>query len=209
MTFGRECRQFTSVPDMAALRQEHRYGLSCGKINKSNPNKTIFHVKLTDTAIRTLEAYQNLKTFKRLDAVPMSSLIGRSGGVECRLTQSEHEKTSSSLQQELDNECSIGSLPNQPAICFKGNQGARRKHTHLIQKRDRKWTQQTADCVTRLRSEARERLLNTPELFARLLGQTGDWKGFVKSSRKRPLTGSVEKSGSALLRIVSCHFPLS
>ncbi|XP_056111706.1 RNA polymerase II elongation factor ELL isoform X1 [Rhinichthys klamathensis goyatoka] len=77
MTFGLECRHFTSVPDMAALRQEHRYGLSCGKINKSIPNKTIFHVKLTDTAIRTLEAYQNLK----------------------------------------------GSLPNQPAICFKGNQG--------------------------------------------------------------------------------------
>lgn len=61
VTFERECRQFTSVPDMAALRQEHRYGLSCGKINKSVPNKTIFHVKLTDTAIRTLEAYQNLK----------------------------------------------------------------------------------------------------------------------------------------------------
>ncbi|XDV28738.1 hypothetical protein PO909_031955 [Leuciscus waleckii] len=61
MTFGLECRHFTSVPDMAALRQEHRYGLSCGKINKSIPNKTIFHVKLTDTAIRTLEAYQNLK----------------------------------------------------------------------------------------------------------------------------------------------------
>ncbi|XP_012689084.2 RNA polymerase II elongation factor ELL [Clupea harengus] len=62
---------------MAALRQEHRYGLSCGKNNKNIPNKTIYHVKLTDTAIRTLEAYQNLK----------------------------------------------GSLPNQPAICFKGNQG--------------------------------------------------------------------------------------
>lgn len=46
---------------MAALRQEHRYGLSCGKNNKNIPNKTIFHVKLTDTAIRTLEAYQNLK----------------------------------------------------------------------------------------------------------------------------------------------------
>ncbi|XP_022047035.1 RNA polymerase II elongation factor ELL [Acanthochromis polyacanthus] len=46
---------------MAALRQEHRYGLSCGKINKNNPNQTLYHVKLTDTAIRTLEAYQNLK----------------------------------------------------------------------------------------------------------------------------------------------------
>ncbi|XP_056137293.1 RNA polymerase II elongation factor ELL2 [Lampris incognitus] len=62
---------------MAALRQEHRYGLSCGKINKSAPNKTLYHVKLTDTAIRTLEAFQNLKE----------------------------------------------SLPNQPAICFKGSQG--------------------------------------------------------------------------------------
>lgn len=46
---------------MAALRQEHRYGLSCAKINKKAQNKTLFHVKLTDTAIRTLEAYQNLK----------------------------------------------------------------------------------------------------------------------------------------------------
>ncbi|CAL8355778.1 unnamed protein product [Lota lota] len=62
---------------MAALRQEHRYGLSCVKINKIASNKTLYHVKLTDTAIRTLEAYQNLKE----------------------------------------------SLPNQPAISFKGNQG--------------------------------------------------------------------------------------
>ncbi|KAF3688842.1 RNA polymerase II elongation factor ELL Eleven-nineteen lysine-rich leukemia protein [Channa argus] len=49
---------------MAALRQEHRYGLSCGKINKNTPNQTLYHVKLTDTAIRTLEAYQNLKYVK-------------------------------------------------------------------------------------------------------------------------------------------------
>uniref|UniRef100_A0A3Q3W019 RNA polymerase II elongation factor ELL N-terminal domain-containing protein n=1 Tax=Mola mola TaxID=94237 RepID=A0A3Q3W019_MOLML len=46
---------------MAALRQEHRYGLSCGKINKNSPNRTLYHVKLTDTAIRTLETFQNLK----------------------------------------------------------------------------------------------------------------------------------------------------
>ncbi|XP_071378567.1 RNA polymerase II elongation factor ELL-like isoform X1 [Centroberyx affinis] len=62
---------------MASLRQEHHYGLSCGKINKNTPNKTLYHVKLTDTAIRALEAFQNLK----------------------------------------------GSLPSQPSICFKGNQG--------------------------------------------------------------------------------------
>lgn len=46
---------------MASLRQEHRYGLSCGKNIKNSPNRTLYHVKLTDTAIRALEAYQNLK----------------------------------------------------------------------------------------------------------------------------------------------------
>ncbi|XP_061677480.1 RNA polymerase II elongation factor ELL2 [Syngnathoides biaculeatus] len=46
---------------MAALRQERRYGLSCGKINKTSHSPTLYHVKLTDTAIRTLENYQNLK----------------------------------------------------------------------------------------------------------------------------------------------------
>ena len=55
-----ETLQFPN-PAMAALRQEHRYGLSCGKIDKNIPNKTLYHVKLTDTAIRALEAYQNLK----------------------------------------------------------------------------------------------------------------------------------------------------
>lgn len=46
---------------MAALRQEHHYGLSCGKNNKNSSSRTLYHVKLTDTAIRALEAYQNLK----------------------------------------------------------------------------------------------------------------------------------------------------
>ncbi|XP_037613670.1 RNA polymerase II elongation factor ELL-like [Sebastes umbrosus] len=62
---------------MASLKQEHHYGLSCGKNNKNSPNRTLYHVKLTDTAIRALEAYQKLKI----------------------------------------------SLPSEPSICFKGNQG--------------------------------------------------------------------------------------
>ncbi|KAL6113343.1 uncharacterized protein ACO6RY_11658 [Pungitius sinensis] len=62
---------------MASLSQEHHYGLSCGQNNKNSPNRTLYHVKLTDTAIRALEAYQKLKI----------------------------------------------SLPSEPAICFKGNQG--------------------------------------------------------------------------------------
>lgn len=48
-------------PAMASLRQEHHYGLSCGKNNKNSSNRTLYHVKLTDTAMRALEAYQNLK----------------------------------------------------------------------------------------------------------------------------------------------------
>lgn len=60
-----ECRLWASVVEMAALRQEHRYGLSCSKINKNTPNQSLYHVKLTDTAIRTLEAYQNLKVRKK------------------------------------------------------------------------------------------------------------------------------------------------
>ncbi|KAG7483304.1 RNA polymerase II elongation factor ELL-like [Solea senegalensis] len=74
---------------MASLRQEQRYGLSCGKSSRNGPSGssssggsgcssgTLYHVKLTDTALRALEAYQNLK----------------------------------------------GSLPNEPSVCFKGNQG--------------------------------------------------------------------------------------
>ncbi|XP_051776186.1 RNA polymerase II elongation factor ELL2 [Erpetoichthys calabaricus] len=46
---------------MAALREELRYGLSCAKINRSLPNKSLYHVKLTDTAMRALEAFQNFK----------------------------------------------------------------------------------------------------------------------------------------------------
>uniref|UniRef100_A0AAV2LSL9 OCEL domain-containing protein n=1 Tax=Knipowitschia caucasica TaxID=637954 RepID=A0AAV2LSL9_KNICA len=46
---------------MAALRQEKHYGLSCGKKNLNNPNRTLYHVKLTDSALRALEAFQNIK----------------------------------------------------------------------------------------------------------------------------------------------------
>ncbi|XP_072291605.1 RNA polymerase II elongation factor ELL2 [Eucyclogobius newberryi] len=46
---------------MAALRQEHRYGLSCGQVQKGWTNHSLRHVKLTDTALRALEGFQNLK----------------------------------------------------------------------------------------------------------------------------------------------------
>lgn len=48
-------------PAMASLRELRRYGLSCGENNRTRSNSTLYHVKLTDTAIRALEAFQNLK----------------------------------------------------------------------------------------------------------------------------------------------------
>lgn len=48
-------------PAMASLRQEHQYGLSCGRDSRISPTRTLFHVKLTDTAVKALDAYQNRK----------------------------------------------------------------------------------------------------------------------------------------------------
>ncbi|XP_032902967.1 RNA polymerase II elongation factor ELL isoform X2 [Amblyraja radiata] len=45
---------------MAALKEEQSYGLSCGKLS-SGSNVSVLHVKLTDSALRALEAYQNCK----------------------------------------------------------------------------------------------------------------------------------------------------
>lgn len=44
---------------MAALSEEGRYGLSCGR--GTQDNTTVLHVKLTETAVRALENYQNTK----------------------------------------------------------------------------------------------------------------------------------------------------
>ncbi|KAG2470810.1 ELL2 factor, partial [Polypterus senegalus] len=57
---------------MAALREELRYGLSCAKINRSLPNKSLYHVKLTDTAMRALEAFQKFKYIKIPNLSPSS-----------------------------------------------------------------------------------------------------------------------------------------
>ncbi|XP_034036693.1 RNA polymerase II elongation factor ELL-like [Thalassophryne amazonica] len=47
---------------MAALRQEHSYGLSGAQISKNTTNQSLYHIKLTDSAVQILETYQNLKT---------------------------------------------------------------------------------------------------------------------------------------------------
>uniref|UniRef100_UPI00398E6358 RNA polymerase II elongation factor ELL n=1 Tax=Pristiophorus japonicus TaxID=55135 RepID=UPI00398E6358 len=45
---------------MAALKEERSYGLSCGQLGSGN-SLSVLHVKLTDSALRALEAYQNCK----------------------------------------------------------------------------------------------------------------------------------------------------
>ncbi|MGH0181527.1 UNVERIFIED_CONTAM: hypothetical protein FKN15_007223 [Acipenser sinensis] len=45
---------------MAALKEEQSYGLSCGRVSNGS-NVSVFHVKLTDSALRAFEGYQNTK----------------------------------------------------------------------------------------------------------------------------------------------------
>lgn len=45
---------------MAALKEEQNYGLSCGRVSNGS-NVSVFHVKLTDSALRAFEGYQNSK----------------------------------------------------------------------------------------------------------------------------------------------------
>uniref|UniRef100_A0AAY5E8M2 OCEL domain-containing protein n=1 Tax=Electrophorus electricus TaxID=8005 RepID=A0AAY5E8M2_ELEEL len=45
---------------MAALKEEQCYGLSCGRVSNGS-NISVFHVKLTDSALRAFEDYQSSK----------------------------------------------------------------------------------------------------------------------------------------------------
>ncbi|TKS74483.1 RNA polymerase II elongation factor ELL [Collichthys lucidus] len=45
---------------MAALKEEQCYGLSCGRVSNGS-NVSVFHVKLTDSALRAFEGYQSSK----------------------------------------------------------------------------------------------------------------------------------------------------
>lgn len=49
-----------TVAKMAALKEEQCYGLSCGRVSNGS-NVSVFHVKLTDSALRAFEGYQSTK----------------------------------------------------------------------------------------------------------------------------------------------------
>lgn len=66
---------------MAALKEEQCYGLSCGRVSNGS-NVSVFHVKLTDSALRAFEGYQSGKvngSFRSSDI--LVSLRSLTGGV--------------------------------------------------------------------------------------------------------------------------------
>lgn len=52
---------------MSTLREERCYGLSCRTLNHGR-NISVFHVKLTDSAARAFDGYQNSKVLYDLVA---------------------------------------------------------------------------------------------------------------------------------------------
>ncbi|XP_071774907.1 RNA polymerase II elongation factor ELL2 [Centroberyx gerrardi] len=61
---------------MAALSEDGRYGLNCGR--QSADRVTVLHVKLTETALRALESYQNCKNVPSLrPTIQFKGLQGR------------------------------------------------------------------------------------------------------------------------------------
>ncbi|XP_018415730.1 PREDICTED: RNA polymerase II elongation factor ELL2 [Nanorana parkeri] len=72
---------------MAALSEEGRYGLSCGR--GAQDNLTVLHVKLTETAVRALENYQNTKN--SISARPSIQFQGLQGCIKIPKSVSPNE----------------------------------------------------------------------------------------------------------------------
>ncbi|MCI4383791.1 hypothetical protein PGIGA_G00030710 [Pangasianodon gigas] len=73
----REVRERGNGSKMAALKEEQCYGLSCGRVSNGS-NISVFHVKLTDSAVRALEDYQSSKG---LSAQPLIRFTGNQGKI--------------------------------------------------------------------------------------------------------------------------------
>uniref|UniRef100_A0A8C1XP96 Elongation factor RNA polymerase II n=1 Tax=Cyprinus carpio TaxID=7962 RepID=A0A8C1XP96_CYPCA len=69
---------------MAALKEEQCYGLSCGRVSNGS-NISVYHVKLTDSALRAFEDYQSNKG---LTAKPLIGFTGSQGKIS--IPQSEN-----------------------------------------------------------------------------------------------------------------------
>ncbi|NP_956001.1 RNA polymerase II elongation factor ELL [Danio rerio] len=72
---------------MAALKEEQCYGLSCGRV--SNGSKiSVYHVKLTDSALRAFEDYQSNKG---LTAKPLIGFTGSQGKISIPQSENPNE----------------------------------------------------------------------------------------------------------------------
>ncbi|XP_061524249.1 RNA polymerase II elongation factor ELL2-like isoform X1 [Phycodurus eques] len=100
---------------MATLGQERRYGLSCGKNKKNNnnhgPNRTLYHVKLTDTAFRALEAYQNIKA--NISSEPSVCFEGSQGYIKLPAATAESPNALRVFSFYLSSDCK-----DQPQASF-------------------------------------------------------------------------------------------
>ncbi|KAI1882841.1 hypothetical protein AGOR_G00239060 [Albula goreensis] len=72
---------------MAALKEDQCYGLSCGRVSNGS-NVSVFHVKLTDSALRALEGYQNNKI---LSAQPSIRFCGAQGKISIPRSENSNE----------------------------------------------------------------------------------------------------------------------
>ncbi|XP_036410223.1 RNA polymerase II elongation factor ELL-like [Megalops cyprinoides] len=72
---------------MAALKEDQCYGLSCGRLSNGS-NVSVFHVKLTDSALRAIEGYQSNKG---LSARPTIRFCGNQGKITIPRSESPNE----------------------------------------------------------------------------------------------------------------------
>ncbi|XP_066503325.1 RNA polymerase II elongation factor ELL [Hoplias malabaricus] len=72
---------------MAALKEEQCYGLSCGRVSNGS-NVSVFHVKLTDSALRAFEEYQSSKG---ISAQPLIRFTGNQGKISIPRSENPNE----------------------------------------------------------------------------------------------------------------------
>ncbi|KAK5907473.1 hypothetical protein CesoFtcFv8_005321 [Champsocephalus esox] len=72
---------------MAALKEEQCYGLSCGRVSNGS-NVSVFHVKLTDSALKAFEGYQGSKV---LSTRPLIRFNGNQGKISIPRSENSSE----------------------------------------------------------------------------------------------------------------------
>ncbi|KAJ0065156.1 hypothetical protein NL108_005646, partial [Boleophthalmus pectinirostris] len=72
---------------MAALKEEQCYGLSCGRVSNGS-NVSVFHVKLTDSALRAFEGYQEWQV---LSSRPLIRFNGNQGKISIPRSETSSE----------------------------------------------------------------------------------------------------------------------